>query len=83
MTCSNLYSPLLFSTCSPLSSYPGLPSVPSEEERFVVRSPYSDVQLPEANLADYVWKDVEKWPENPALVRELGIKIHEDKCMNV
>ena len=44
------------------------PEIPAEDEPFIVKSPYSDVEIPEMNLADYVWKDVEKWPERPALV---------------
>ncbi len=32
------------------------------------RSPYSDVEIPEVSLADYVWKDVEKHTDNVALV---------------
>ena len=44
------------------------PEIFPEEEAFIVKSPYSDVEIPEINLADYVWRDVEKWPERPALV---------------
>ena len=45
------------------------PEIPADEAEFIVKSPYSDVDIPEMNLADYVWKDVEKWPERTALVR--------------
>jgi len=44
------------------------PEIPADEAEFIVKSPYSDVDIPEMNLADYVWKDVEKWPERTALV---------------
>ena len=44
------------------------PEIFPEEEANIVKSPYSDVEIPEINLADYVWRDVEKWPERPALV---------------
>ena len=44
------------------------PEISPEEEAHIVKSPYSDVVIPEINLADYVWRDVEKWPERPALV---------------
>lgn len=44
------------------------PEIFPEEEAHIVKSPYSDVVIPEINLADYVWRDVEKWPERPALV---------------
>ena len=47
------------------------PKIPPEDEKFIIRSPYSDVEVPEVNLADYVWKDVDKWPENVALVSFL------------
>jgi len=33
-----------------------------------VRSPYPDVEIPEVTLADYVWRDVQKWEDNVALV---------------
>ena len=55
------------STSSILNKYQ-LPEIPPEDEPFIVKSPYTDVEVPEANLADYVWKDIEKWPENTALV---------------
>jgi len=44
------------------------PEIFPEEEAHIVKSPYSDVVIPEINLADYVWRDVEKWPERPALI---------------
>ena len=44
------------------------PEIPEEDAPFIVKSPYSDVEIPEVNLADFVWKDVEKWPERTALV---------------
>ena len=44
------------------------PNIPPEDEKFIVKSPYSDVEIPEINLADFVWQDVQKWPENVALV---------------
>ena len=44
------------------------PKIPQEDEKFVIRSPYSDVEIPEINLADFVWQNVDKWPENVALV---------------
>ena len=44
------------------------PEIPAEDEPFIIKSPYSDVEVPEVNLADYVWKDVDKWPERSALV---------------
>ena len=54
-------------TSSVLHQYK-LPEIPPEEEQFVTKSPYTDVEIPEVNLADYVWRDVEKWPERSALV---------------
>ena len=44
------------------------PKIPKEDEKFIIRSPYSDVEIPEINLADFVFRDVDKWPENVALV---------------
>jgi 4-coumarate--CoA ligase len=46
-----------------------LPAIPADDEKFIVRSPYSDVVIPEdLSLADYVWKDVDNWPDNIALI---------------
>ena len=45
-----------------------MPEIHEEDAPFIVKSPYSDVEIPEMNLADYVWKDVDKWPERTALV---------------
>ena len=47
------------------------PKISEEDEKFVVRSPYPDVEIPECNMADFVWKNVEQWPEHVALVRDL------------
>ena len=44
------------------------PKIPPEDEKFIIRSPYNDVEIPEKNLADFVWQNVDKWPENVALV---------------
>jgi hypothetical protein len=44
------------------------PEIAPEDEQFIVRSPYSDVEIPEVNLADHVWADIEQWPERTALV---------------
>lgn len=49
------------------------PKILPEDEKFIVKSPYSDVELPEVNLADYVWKDVDKWPDNVALVSKFQL----------
>jgi hypothetical protein len=57
----------LLSTSTAYQKYK-LPQIPAEDESFVIRSPYSDVEIPETNLADFVWKDVEQWPDRPALV---------------
>ena len=45
------------------------PKIPPEDEKFIIRSPYNDVEIPETNLADFVWQNVDKWPEKVALVR--------------
>ncbi len=45
------------------------PEVRPEEEKLIVRSPYSEVEIPETNLADFVFKDVDKFKNNVALVR--------------
>ena len=55
------------STTSRLLKYE-YPEIPPEDEPHIVKSPYSQVEIPEMNLADFVWKDVDKWPERTALV---------------
>jgi len=40
---------------------------PGEEDR-IVRSPWPDVAIPEVNLADYVWENVDQYSDNTALV---------------
>ena len=55
-------------SASPLLAGPRTPLINPEDEANIIRSPYSDVEIPEMNLADFVWKDVQKWPDNLALV---------------
>jgi len=38
------------------------------DEQFIIRSPYPDVNIPEMNLADFVFEDASKYPDNTALV---------------
>jgi hypothetical protein len=38
------------------------------EDQFIVRSPYSDVQVPETNLAEYIFQDADKYKNKVALV---------------
>jgi len=45
-----------------------MPEIPPEEEKFIKRGIVPDVEIPECNMVDYVWKDVHKWPEHTALV---------------
>jgi len=40
---------------------------PGEEDR-IVRSPWPEVSIPEVNLADYVWENVDQYSDNTALV---------------
>ena len=44
------------------------PVIKPEEDEFIVKSPFPDVEIPEINLSDYVWKDVEKYTDRLALV---------------
>jgi len=39
-----------------------------EEEKYVVRSPWSEVEIPETNLADFVWQDVSQHADLQAMV---------------
>ncbi len=57
------------STGSPLpGGDPCNPEIDPEEEKFMVRSPYSSVEIPEVNLAQFVFRDVEKFKDKVALV---------------
>jgi len=38
------------------------------DEKYIIRSPYPDVTIPECNVADFVWKDAASYPDEPALV---------------
>jgi len=38
------------------------------DEKFIVRSPYPDVEIPEVNLADFVLEDAMKFKDNVALM---------------
>jgi len=38
------------------------------DEKFITRSPYKDVVIPNENIAEYVWKHVSSYPDNVALV---------------
>ncbi len=44
------------------------PEIKPEDEKNIVKSPYTDVEIPEANLAHFVFRDVEKWKDKVALV---------------
>lgn len=59
---------VLLHTSSSISCKREPPVIKPEEEKFIVRSPYTDCEIPEINLADFVWKDVHRWPDNVALV---------------
>jgi hypothetical protein len=39
-----------------------------QEEKYVVRSPWSEVEIPETNLADFVWQDVSQHADLQAMV---------------
>ena len=49
-----------------------MPEIPPEEEKFIIRSPYSEVEVPEVNLTDFVFRDVREWEDNIALVCGLN-----------
>ncbi len=51
---------------------PRNPEIKPEDEKFIVRSPYTDVEIPETNLAEFVFRDVDKFGSNVALVRWGG-----------
>jgi len=38
------------------------------DEQFIIRSPYKDVDIPEVNLADFVFEHASEYPDSPALV---------------
>ena len=39
-----------------------------QDEHLIIRSPWPEVEIPETNLADFVWENVEQHGDNPALV---------------
>lgn len=34
----------------------------------IIKSPYKDVEIPNCTIYDYVWNNLEKWPERTAAV---------------
>jgi len=38
------------------------------DENLIIRSPWPEVEIPETNLADFVWENVEEYSDKPALV---------------
>lgn len=39
----------------------------------IVKSPYQDIRLPEQNLHEFIWRNMDKWPDKTAVV---SIRIH-------
>ena len=52
-----------------------------------LRSPWPNVTIPEANVADYVWENVAQYSENTALVCGLtgrwGVDLGRSTCIRV
>jgi len=42
--------------------------IDKEDAQFITRSPYTDVTIPEVNVADHVWTNAASYPDNVALV---------------
>lgn len=55
-------------TCVPLTYIAPSQPVRHRTESKVVRSPFSDVQIPECLIDEFVWSDLERWPDKDALV---------------
>ncbi|XP_001948363.2 4-coumarate--CoA ligase [Acyrthosiphon pisum] len=55
-------------TCVPLVCNGQSQQVRRRTESKVVRSPFSDVQIPENLIDEYVWSGLERWPDRDALV---------------
>ncbi|CAI6365969.1 unnamed protein product [Macrosiphum euphorbiae] len=55
-------------TCVPLVCNGQSQQVRRRTESKVVRSPFSDVQIPENLIDEYVWSGLERWPDKDALV---------------
>ncbi len=53
-----------------LKGDPHNPEIDPEEEKYIVHSPYSSVEIPEINLTEFVFRDVEKYKDNVALVSQ-------------
>lgn len=37
-------------------------------ENRVVRSPFKDVEIPDATLPEYIWRNLDRWPNRTAVV---------------
>jgi len=55
-------------TSVPVGGKHKMPEIPPEEEKFIVRSPYSDIEVPEVNLTDFVFRDIKEFEDEIALV---------------
>ena len=58
------------------------PKIPEEDKKNIVESIYTDVELPEMNLADFVWLNVDSWKDNVALVSPTFIKPVLNACIS-
>lgn len=52
---------------------PGHP-IRRRTESNVVRSPFSDVEIPSGLLDERVWRDLERWPDKDALVSRPTVR---------
>ncbi|CAG2055732.1 unnamed protein product [Timema podura] len=39
----------------------------SVEALHVIKSPYPDIQIPDTNLVDFIWQNLDQWPDHTAV----------------
>nr|CAD7568813.1 unnamed protein product [Timema californicum] len=42
----------------------------SVEALHVIKSPYPDIQIPDTNLVDFIWQNLDQWPDHTAVARD-------------
>nr|CAD7595426.1 unnamed protein product [Timema genevievae] len=44
----------------------------SVEALHVIKSPYPDIQIPDTNLVDFIWQNLDQWPDHTAVCGVTG-----------
>lgn len=42
----------------------------------IIKSPLKEIQLPLLTVSDYIWQNLDKWADKPAMVKQYPINQH-------